>query len=195
LTRKPASLLKEERDSVLLVNPEIGMVEEEEDSLVMEAVAGPLSPKVAEQGMSEESQVADKIKDFMADEFVLEAEGPADGFLFIKNNGVVQAPPPSQAALAELGNILQKAKRSGRRDLLKKNPLSQAKGNLLPADERMGKINDIGHPEVRVRGEGQAGPFVLDFIRLDNANRANRLGDWLHAGFQDGLGYWRRTSV
>jgi hypothetical protein len=48
LTRKGPSLLKEPRGSVLFVRPEIGMIEEEKDGPVVEAVTGPLSPKMAE---------------------------------------------------------------------------------------------------------------------------------------------------
>ena len=61
MTRKCPSLLKKARGSFLFVSPEIGVIEEEEDRLVMEAVASPLGPKMAEQRMAEERQVADKI--------------------------------------------------------------------------------------------------------------------------------------
>jgi hypothetical protein len=130
------------------------MIEEEEDDLVMEAVTGSLGLKMAEHRMAEERQVTDKIEDFMADEFVPETEGSADDFLFIEDHGVVQASPESQAELAELGGVLQEPERSGGSDLLKEELPGQGDGYLLPADERMGKINSIGHSEIRVREEG-----------------------------------------
>ena len=106
MTRKGTSPLKEAGESVLFVRPEIGMIEEEEDSPVMEAVTGPLGLEMAEQGVAEERQVADKIQDFVADEFILEAEGSADDFLFIEDDGVIQASTESQSELPEPGGIL-----------------------------------------------------------------------------------------
>jgi len=171
------------------------MIEEEEDGPVMQAVTGPLGPKMADQGMAEESQVADKIKGFMADKFVPEAQGSADDFLFVEDHSIVQRSPESQVALAELGNVLQEAERPGRSDLLEEELSGQRNGDLLPADDRMGKINGVGHSEIRVGGEGYAGPFVLDCVRLDDTNRPNRLGDRPEPGLQDGLSQGSRASV
>jgi len=84
------SSLKEWREGVLFVNPEIRVIKEEKDRLVMEAVAGPLGPKMAKQGMAEERQVAYEVKDFVADELILKSKGPADDFLFIKDHRIIQ---------------------------------------------------------------------------------------------------------
>src|SRR4030042_150291 len=104
--------------------------------------------------MAEERQVADKIKDFVTDKFIPVAEGSADDFLFIEDHGIIYISPLSQAPPPELGDVLQEPERSGGSDLFKKEPPGQGDGDLLSADERMGKINGIGHSEVRVWGGG-----------------------------------------
>ena len=136
--------------------------------------------------MAEERQVADKIQDFMADEFIPEAEGSADDFLFIEDDGVIQASSESQTALPEPGSILQEPKRSGRSYFFEEELPGQGEGYLLPADERMGKINGTRYSEVRVRKEGQSCPFLLDGVRLENPDRLYPLRNRQQTGLKDG---------
>ena len=131
----------------------------------------------------------------MTDEFVLKAEGSADDFLFIEYYGIIQASPESQAALPELGGILQEPERSGGSDLFEEELSGQGDGHLLSADERMGKINGIRYSEVRVREERQAGPLLLDGMRLENPYRFSSPGDRPQTGLQNGLSQRSRASV
>jgi len=156
--------------SVIVINPEIGMVEEKMDGPVMEAVTRPLRLKMADQRMAEKRQVADEIQDLVADKFVLETEGPADDFLVIKDDRIVQASPEGQAALPEVRYIPQEPESPGGSNLFEKNLSGQSERNLLPADERMGKINGIGQAKIRVGRKRQAGLSVLNSVRLDNPN-------------------------
>jgi hypothetical protein len=171
------------------------VIKEEDDGLVMEAVAGPLGPKMAEQRMAKKRQVADKIKDLMADEFIPVAEGSADDFLFIEDHDVIQVSSESKAAPPELDGILQEPERSGGGDFFKKDFSSQEEGNLLAADERMGEINRIGHSEFRVREEGQAGPFFFEGVRFDDPDRLGWLGNRPLSRMKDGLNQGSRASV
>lgn len=92
MTRKCPLFLKEAGGSVLFINPIIRMIEEKQNGPMMEAVASLVSVKMAKQRMAEERQVSNKIKDFMADEFILEPERTVDHFFVIQHNGVVQIP-------------------------------------------------------------------------------------------------------
>ncbi len=171
------------------------MFEEKEDGLVMEAMARPLGSKMTEKRVPEERQVTDEVQDFMADEFVSEAKLAADDPLFIQDNGVVQASPQGQAALSQFGRVLEEPERPGGGDLLAEKLSGQGDGHILPADERMGEIDGVGYPEIRVRREGEAGSLLFERVRLENPDGLNGLGDRPQARLQNVLNPRGRAPI
>jgi hypothetical protein len=143
------------------------------DKLGVEGMAGFAGFDAAEEGESDEGQVADEVESLVAAEFVGVAEGAVHDAVFGEDDGVIERAAADEAHGAERLNIGFEAKGARAGENLAEGFGIDEQFDLLLADLRMGEVNVAADAEFVGGIDADAAAVFDDFDGLEDAEVAS----------------------
>ena len=138
------------------------------DELGMQRVTGLAGFDAAEEGKSDEGQVADQVESLVAAEFIGETERAVHDPIFREHNGVIERAAANQAHGAERLNVGLKAESAGTRKNSAEAFRVDGHFHFLLTDLRVGKIDVAANVKFVGGIDADAAAVIDDFDGLED---------------------------
>ena len=114
----------------------------------VERVTGAVRDQVPDHRIADEREVADRVENLVADEFVFESERVVEHAGFAEHDRVIERAAERQTVLPQHFDVLQERERSRRRDLFDEALFGDSERSRLMTQQRMVVADAVGDLEV-----------------------------------------------
>ena len=150
---------------------------------------------MADDRIADEREIADRIEDLVADEFVLESQRVVENAGFAEDDSVFERSAERQAVLPQHLDVLEKREGARWRDLVHERLLGDPHRSRLVPEQRMVVADAVGHLEVIGRIERDPLVAARDSDRPDDLEVLARRVEALYARLLNQVDERRSAAV
>src|SRR5262245_4048673 len=175
-----------QRDSVdrrLDESPCMRLFEDLHCELRVERMAGAMGDEMSDDWIANQSQIANRVENLVANELVFEAQGVVENTRLAEHDCILERAAKREAVLPQHLDVLQERERAGRRDVVDKRLFRHAQRPSLMTQKRVIVTDAVSDLEMIRWIQRDAFIATRDGNRPDDFQVLARSREWSHAGF------------